>query len=120
MRSVQEIRGGKIEQQGQIAEKARERCRRPMANLRLAIDSAFWDLNVSSPQLIEGTAKAVPGEPSPLALATTARTIRPLQLSFLANALPLGLIPSLAPSTSKDVGSFAIQSFLFTPSADNW
>ncbi|KAG6507136.1 hypothetical protein ZIOFF_032477 [Zingiber officinale] len=120
MRSVPEIRGGKIEQQGQIAEKARERCRRPMANLRLAIDSAFWDLNVSSPQLIEGTAKAVPGEPSPLALATTARTIRPLQLSFLANALPLGLIPSLAPSTSKDVGSFAIQSFLFTPSADNW
>ncbi|KAG1360937.1 putative protein TRIGALACTOSYLDIACYLGLYCEROL 4, chloroplastic [Cocos nucifera] len=91
-----------------------------MANLRLAMDAAFWDLNISSPQTLEGTARAVPGETVPLALARASRTIRPQQLSFLANALPLGIIPSFAPTSQKELGSFSIQSLLPSPATSNW
>ncbi|WOK94940.1 protein TRIGALACTOSYLDIACYLGLYCEROL 4, chloroplastic [Canna indica] len=91
-----------------------------MASLRLAMDAAFWDLNVSSTQNLEGTARSVPGEPVPLGLARSSRTLRPQQLSFLANAFPLGLIPSFAPTSRKDVGSFAIQSLLLAPASENW
>ncbi|CAA6673853.1 unnamed protein product [Spirodela intermedia] len=38
-----------------------------MANLRMAMDAAFWDVNLASPQsLVDGVVRAVPGEPVPL------------------------------------------------------
>ncbi|GMH00658.1 hypothetical protein Nepgr_002497 [Nepenthes gracilis] len=37
-----------------------------MANLRTAMDAAFWDLNIASLQNLDGYAKAVPGEPFPI------------------------------------------------------
>ncbi|MQL87366.1 hypothetical protein Taro_019922 [Colocasia esculenta] len=92
-----------------------------MANLRLAMDAAFWDLNVSTPQsLVDGVARAVPGEPAPLDGARAGRTIRPLQLAFFHNAFPLGLTPSFCPTSRKELGSFAIQSLLFGPSFGDW
>ncbi|XP_008788716.2 protein TRIGALACTOSYLDIACYLGLYCEROL 4, chloroplastic [Phoenix dactylifera] len=91
-----------------------------MAHLRLAMDAAFWDLNISSPQTLEGTARSVPGEPVPLALARASRTIRPQQLSFLANAFPLGIIPSFASTSQKELGSFSVQYLLPSPAASNW
>ncbi|KAB2595276.1 protein TRIGALACTOSYLDIACYLGLYCEROL 4 [Pyrus ussuriensis x Pyrus communis] len=55
-----------------------------MANLRTAMDSAFWDLNVSSPQTLEAS-----------------RALRIQQL-FL-----LGVIPSYNPNSYRDLGSFS-------------
>ncbi|KAB2595274.1 protein TRIGALACTOSYLDIACYLGLYCEROL 4 [Pyrus ussuriensis x Pyrus communis] len=66
-----------------------------MANLRTAMDSAFWDLNVSSPQTLEGSAKAVPGDPFPLDGARANRALRIQQL-FL-----LGVIPSYNPNSYR-------------------
>lgn len=91
-----------------------------MANLRLAMDAAFWDLNISSPQTLEGTARSVPGEPAPLAMARASRTIRPQQLCFLADALPLGIIPSFAPTSQKELGSFSMQFLLPRLATSNW
>ncbi|KAB2614562.1 protein TRIGALACTOSYLDIACYLGLYCEROL 4 [Pyrus ussuriensis x Pyrus communis] len=75
-----------------------------MANLRTAMDSAFWDLNVSSPQTLEGSAKAVPGDPFPLDGARASRALRIQQL-FL-----LGVIPSYNPNSYRYLGSFTHQS----------
>ncbi|KAM1018863.1 hypothetical protein ACFX14_040324 [Malus domestica] len=68
-----------------------------MANLRMATDSAFWDLNVSLPQTLEGSAKAVPGDPFPLDGARASRAL-------------LGVIPSYNPNSNRDLGSFSHQS----------
>ncbi|KAJ6822105.1 protein TRIGALACTOSYLDIACYLGLYCEROL 4, chloroplastic [Iris pallida] len=101
--------------------------------LRTAMDAAFWDLNLSSGQSLDGTARSVPGEPVPPATARSSRTVRPQQLSFLTRAFPLGIIPSfsfptLPPSPQKEeeeggevkLGGFCIQSFLLGPSSNNW
>ncbi|XP_078445984.1 TRIGALACTOSYLDIACYLGLYCEROL-like protein isoform X2 [Wolffia australiana] len=92
-----------------------------MANLRLAMDAAFWDVNIASPQsLVDGAARAVPGEPVPLDGARAGRTIRPQQLAFFQNAFPFGLTPSLCPTSKKEQGSFAVQSLLLSPSLGDW
>ncbi|KAM1157231.1 hypothetical protein ACFX1X_028180 [Malus domestica] len=91
-----------------------------MANLRTAMDSAFWDLNVSSPQTLEGSAKAVPGNPFPLDGARASRALRIQQLSLLGNGFPLGIIPSYSPTSHKDLGSFSLQSLLLRPATSNW
>ncbi|KAM1018861.1 hypothetical protein ACFX2C_040431 [Malus domestica] len=44
--------------------------------------TAFWDLNVSSPETPEGYAKAVPGDPFPLDGAPANRALRIQQLSL--------------------------------------
>ncbi|KAJ1399422.1 hypothetical protein SESBI_30356 [Sesbania bispinosa] len=44
-----------------------------MAKLKTAIDSGFWDLNVASPQSLDGWAKAVPGDPFPLDASVASR-----------------------------------------------
>ncbi|XP_047312084.1 protein TRIGALACTOSYLDIACYLGLYCEROL 4, chloroplastic-like [Impatiens glandulifera] len=92
-----------------------------MANLRTAMDAAFWDLNVASPQaLIEGSAKHVPGEPFPLDGARASRVIRPQQLSIMKNGFPLGIIPLYAPAPLKNVGSFAIHSIFGHEFSNGW
>lgn len=84
------------------------------------MDSGFWDLDVASPQILEGTAKAVPGEPLPMDGARASRALRIQQLALLGNGFPLGIIPSYSPTTRKDLGSFSLQSLLFRPSTSKW
>ncbi|KAF9591324.1 hypothetical protein IFM89_003947 [Coptis chinensis] len=92
-----------------------------MANLRLAMDSTFWDLNISSPQtLVDGSARFVPGEPIPLDGSKASRALRTQQLSLLSNGFPLGIIPAYSPTSKKELGSFLLQSLLLRPSTDNW
>ncbi|ONI22230.1 hypothetical protein PRUPE_2G115700 [Prunus persica] len=91
-----------------------------MANLRTAMDSAFWDLNVSSPHTLEGSAKAIPGDPFPIDGARASRVLRIQQLSLLGNGFPLGIIPSYSPTSHKDLGSFSLQSLLLRPATSNW
>ncbi|XVE74164.1 hypothetical protein DITRI_Ditri11bG0177000 [Diplodiscus trichospermus] len=91
-----------------------------MANLESAMDSSFWDQNISSPQTLEGSVKSVPGEPFPLDGARASKALRIQQLSFLRNGFPLGIIPSLSPPSQKELGSFSLQSLLLRPSTSDW
>ncbi|KAK7277218.1 hypothetical protein RIF29_18369 [Crotalaria pallida] len=91
-----------------------------MAKLRTAMDSAFWDMNISSPQTLDGWVKAVPDHPIPLDAYVGSRLLRPLQLSFLGTQLPINIIPSLSPSSNKDLGSFSLHSLLFRLTSPRW
>ncbi|KAE8038522.1 hypothetical protein FH972_011023 [Carpinus fangiana] len=91
-----------------------------MANLRTAMDSTFWDLNVSSPQTLEGAARTVPGEPFPLDGARASRALRIQQLSLLGNGFPLGIIPSYGPAAHKELGSFSLQTLLLKHATSRW
>ncbi|XP_022975244.1 protein TRIGALACTOSYLDIACYLGLYCEROL 4, chloroplastic-like [Cucurbita maxima] len=91
-----------------------------MAHLRTAMDSAFWNFDVSSSQTLVGTAKAVPGEPFPLDGARASRTLRIQQVSFLGNGFPLGILPSFSPTAHKELGSFSLQSLLLKFPAADW
>ncbi|PKA53418.1 hypothetical protein AXF42_Ash012360 [Apostasia shenzhenica] len=90
-----------------------------MANLRLAMDAAFWDLNIASPRRMEGVVRSVAGEPAPPPTARASRTVRPQQLSLLRHVLPLGIIPSFSPTSEKDLGSFALQYLLLASEFSN-
>ncbi|KAL0429413.1 UNVERIFIED_CONTAM: protein TRIGALACTOSYLDIACYLGLYCEROL 4, chloroplastic [Sesamum radiatum] len=92
-----------------------------MASLRTAMDSAFWDLNISTPQALDGVAKAVPGEAVPLDGAKGSKVLRIQQLSLLKNGFPLGIIPSYVPSPNhKELGSFALQSLVGKFCVGDW
>ncbi|KAK4416099.1 hypothetical protein Salat_2717300 [Sesamum alatum] len=92
-----------------------------MANLRTAMDAAFWDLNISTPQALDGVSKAVPGDPVPLDGARASRALRVQQLSVLGNGFPLGIIPSFSPTPNhKELGSFALQSLLGNVDIGGW
>ncbi|KAM1125158.1 hypothetical protein ACFX14_040532 [Malus domestica] len=71
--------------------------------------TAFWVLNVSSPQTPEGSAKTVPGDPFHLDGDRASRALRIQQLSLLGNGSPLGVIPSYSPTSNRDLGSFSLQ-----------
>jgi len=102
------------------SERERERESLKMANLRTAMDSTFWDLNVSSPRILEGSARAIPGEPFPLDGARASRALRIQQLSLLGNGFPLGIIPSYGPAAHKELGSFSLQSLLLKHATSRW
>lgn len=92
-----------------------------MANLRTAMDAAFWDLNISTPQALDGISRAVPGESIPLDGTRASKALRIQQLSLLGNGFPLGIIPSYSPSANhKELGSFALQSLLGKAAFRNW
>ncbi|CAN4126008.1 unnamed protein product [Withania somnifera] len=91
-----------------------------MANMRTAMDAAFWDLNISTPRTLDGTARCIPGEPIPLDGSLASRALRIQQLSLLGNGFPLGIIPSYSPTSRKELGSFALQSLLFKAATSNW
>ncbi|XP_039045368.1 protein TRIGALACTOSYLDIACYLGLYCEROL 4, chloroplastic-like [Hibiscus syriacus] len=91
-----------------------------MANLKSAIDCAFWDQSVSTPQTLEGSAKSIPGEPFPLDGARASKALRIQQLSLLRNGFPLGIIPSISLPSHKDLGFLSLQSLLLRPSTSNW
>ncbi|GAB2270844.1 hypothetical protein Dimus_005708 [Dionaea muscipula] len=90
-----------------------------MANLRTAMDSGFWDLDLSTAQTLHGTAKAVPGQPFPLDRARACKLFRFQQFCLLKDLdrLPLGLLPSLSPPN----GSFSVQTLLHChPFSNGW
>ncbi|KAL8028397.1 hypothetical protein ABFS82_14G154000 [Erythranthe guttata] len=92
-----------------------------MANLRTAMDAAFWDMNISTPQALDGASKAVPGDPIPIDGGRASKALRIQQLSLLGNGFPLGIIPSFSPSANhKELGSFALQSLLGKAVVGNW
>jgi len=92
-----------------------------MAKLKTGIDSAFWDLNVASPQLHDGWARSVPGDPFPVEASIASKLLRPQQFSFLQNAFPLTIVaPSLSPTSPKDLGSLALQTLLLRLSSSRW
>lgn len=91
-----------------------------MANLRSAMDAAFWDLNVASPQTFQGSAKHIPGDPAPMDGARAGRVLRIQQISLLRNGFPLGIIPSISPIPNTESGSFSLQSLLLRPATNNW
>ncbi|XP_059651684.1 protein TRIGALACTOSYLDIACYLGLYCEROL 4, chloroplastic [Cornus florida] len=91
-----------------------------MANLRTAMDSAFWNQDIASPQTLDGTARSIPGEPFPVDGARGSRALRIQQLSLLGNGFPLGIIPSYAPTAHKELGSFSLQSLLLRQNFSNW
>ncbi|KAL6565835.1 hypothetical protein OROHE_004890 [Orobanche hederae] len=92
-----------------------------MANLRTTMDAAFWDLNISSPQNLDGVARAVPGDPVPLDGARASKALRIQQIYLLGNSFPLGIVPSFSPpSHQKELGSFALQSVLGKVEMGNW
>ncbi|CAH9097215.1 unnamed protein product [Cuscuta epithymum] len=91
-----------------------------MAKLRTAIDSAFWDLNVSTARTLDGTARSIPGEPMPMNGGRTNQALRVQQLSLIGNGFPLGLVPSFSPPSRKELGSFALQSLFLRAAISNW
>ncbi|KAH6755092.1 TRIGALACTOSYLDIACYLGLYCEROL-like protein [Perilla frutescens var. hirtella] len=92
-----------------------------MANLRTAMDAAFWDLNISTPQAIDGVCRAIPGDPIPLDGARASRALRFQQISLIGNGFPLGIIPSFSPSINhKELGSFALQSLIGRAVIGDW
>ncbi|XP_057980486.1 protein TRIGALACTOSYLDIACYLGLYCEROL 4, chloroplastic [Malania oleifera] len=91
-----------------------------MANLRSAMDAAFWDFNIASPQNLDGCARAVPGGPFPLDGARAGRVLRIQQLALLGNGFPLGIIPSYSPPSRKGLGSFSLQSVFFKQEFSDW
>lgn len=94
---------------------------RKMANLRTAMDATFWDLNISTPQNIDGVCKAIPGDPIPLDGARASRALRFQQVSLLGNGFPLGIIPSFSPSINhKELGSLALQSLIGRAVIGDW
>ncbi|KAK1262469.1 hypothetical protein QJS04_geneDACA008728 [Acorus gramineus] len=91
-----------------------------MASMRNAMDALFWDMNLSTPRTLDGSARLVPGEPVPVGVARSSRILRVQQLSFLGDGFPLGLVPSFSPPSLKELGSFSLQSLLFRPAASDW
>ncbi|XP_065859396.1 protein TRIGALACTOSYLDIACYLGLYCEROL 4, chloroplastic [Euphorbia lathyris] len=93
-----------------------------MANLRTAMDSAFWDQSISSPQTLDGSAHSIPGQPFPLDVTRASRALRIQQLSLLSNGFPFGIIPSYSPNFNnqkQECGSFSLQSVLVRLAASN-
>lgn len=91
-----------------------------MANLRTAMDSAFWDQPISSPQSLDGSANSIPGEPLPSDATRASRALRIQQLSLLRFGFPLGIIPSLSPVSQKELGSLSLQSVQVKQFTSNW
>ncbi|KAL1339449.1 hypothetical protein AAHE18_U037500 [Arachis hypogaea] len=91
-----------------------------MAKLRTAIDSAFFDLNVASPQTFDGCARSIPGDPFPVDGSVASRLLRPLQLSFIRANSPLWVLPSFSPTSPRDLGSFSLHSLLFRFASPTW
>jgi len=90
-----------------------------MANLRTAVDSQFWDQPISSSQTLEGCAYSIPGDPFPLEVTRASKALRVQQLSVLGNGFPLGTIPSFSPTSTKDLGSFSLQSLFLKLATSN-
>lgn len=91
-----------------------------MANLRTAIDAAFYDLNVSTSRTLDGMVRSIPGDPIPMDGSRASRVLRIQQLSLLGNGFPLGLVPSFSPPSKKELGPLALQTVFFKAAISKW
>ncbi|KAG9134104.1 hypothetical protein Leryth_004796 [Lithospermum erythrorhizon] len=91
-----------------------------MANLSTSMDASFWDLNIASPQKLDGVARSVPGEPIPLDGTIASRALRIQQISVLGNGFPLGIIPCYSPPPQKELGTLALHSLFIKAATSNW
>lgn len=89
-----------------------------MKKLRWAMDGGFWDLDVSTPMTMEGTAGAVggAGEVVPLGVSRGVKLSRPKQLDFMHRFMSMPLVPSY----SAAAHGFSLQRALSFSFADNW
>lgn len=85
-----------------------------MRKLRWATDGGFWDLDMSTPVLIDGLAKAVPDDPLPLSLSRGARLSRPKQIDFMQRFLIAPFVPCFSA-----VNGLALQRVLTIPFGEN-
>lgn len=83
-----------------------------MTNLRAVIDAGFWDLNISSARPLDGVARSVPGEPIPMDISRAGRFLRIQQTAPIRGWFPGGLIPHWLPTPHKNLGDFALQTYL--------
>ncbi|KAL0919045.1 hypothetical protein M5K25_011113 [Dendrobium thyrsiflorum] len=67
-----------------------------MRRLRWAVDGGGWEVDAEAPVTMEGTARAVPGDPLPLGLSRGGRLSRSKQLDFLHRFMASPLVPSFA------------------------
>ncbi|THU69047.1 hypothetical protein C4D60_Mb08t10250 [Musa balbisiana] len=68
-----------------------------MGRLRWAEEGGGrWELDMEAPVTMEGTARAVPGDPLPLGLSRGRRITRPKQLDFMHRFMSSPLVPSFA------------------------
>ncbi|GLT80983.1 hypothetical protein SLA2020_523920 [Shorea laevis] len=86
-----------------------------MKKLRWAMDGDFWELDVSTPRTLEGTARAVPGDPLPLGLSRGTRLSRPKQIDFFQRFMTTPCVPSYSSGTG-----FTLQRVLTIPFAEKW
>nr|CAD1833793.1 unnamed protein product [Ananas comosus var. bracteatus] len=57
-----------------------------------------WEADAETAATMEGTARAVPGDPLPLGLSRGPRVTRPKQLDFMHRFMSLPLLPSFSPA----------------------
>ncbi|XP_039129654.1 protein TRIGALACTOSYLDIACYLGLYCEROL 4, chloroplastic-like [Dioscorea cayenensis subsp. rotundata] len=79
-----------------------------MRRMRWAVDGGGLELDAETPVTMEGTARAVPGDPLPLGISRGVRITRPKQFDFMHRFMSLPLVPSY----SGDVDNGG-QGFLF-------
>ncbi|KAK8947128.1 hypothetical protein KSP39_PZI007178 [Platanthera zijinensis] len=65
-----------------------------MRRLRWVVDGGGWELDAETPVTMEGTARAVPGDPLPLGISRGGRLSRSKQLDFLHRFMASPLVPS--------------------------
>ncbi|QHO06982.1 hypothetical protein HN51_065738 [Arachis hypogaea] len=87
-----------------------------MRKLRWVMDGGgFWDLDVSTPKTLEGSACPVSGNPLPLGLSRGPRLSRPKQVDFMQRFMFAPFVPSF----SKPNG-LSLQRVLSLPLNDDW
>ncbi|CAI9094927.1 OLC1v1030760C2 [Oldenlandia corymbosa var. corymbosa] len=67
-----------------------------MRKLRWAMDSGFWDLDMSTPVTLDGRARSVPGDPLPLGLSRGTLLSRPRQIDFFQRFMAAPFVPSFS------------------------
>lgn len=86
-----------------------------MKKLRWATEGEFWELDLSTPRTLEGTARPVPGNPLPLGVSRGTALSRPKQIDFFQRFMFLPFIPSFSPPNN-----FTVQRVLTIPFHENW
>ncbi|KAH9766586.1 protein TRIGALACTOSYLDIACYLGLYCEROL 4 [Citrus sinensis] len=70
-----------------------------MKKLRWAMEGEFWELDQSTPKSLEGSARAVPGNPNPLGISRGTRLSRPKQIDFMQRFMATPFLPSFSAGT---------------------
>ncbi|KAI9196381.1 hypothetical protein LWI28_023443 [Acer negundo] len=86
-----------------------------MKKLRWAMEGDFWELDVSTPRTLDGTARPVPANPLPLGLSRGTTISRPKQIDFFQRFMFLPFIPSFSAQSN-----FTLQRVLTIPFSENW